>query len=64
MVSPPPSQSSRRRVRVWFGSHPIADQIAEQTLAARFEAGMRRRFGGLRITNDPVPAGPDETPRP
>lgn len=64
MVSPPSPHSSRRRVRVWFGTHPIADQVAEQALAARFEVAMRRRFGGLRITNDPVPAVPEETPRP
>ena len=46
----------RRRVRVWFGSHPIADYTAEVPLANRYEQAMRRRFAGLRVTNDPLAA--------
>lgn len=44
----------RRRVRVWFGNHPIADYIAEVPLAARYEQAMRRRFAGLKVTNEVV----------
>lgn len=44
----------RHRVRVWFGSHVIATYVAEPALAARHEAAMRRRFAGLRVTNDPI----------
>lgn len=47
----------RRRVRVWFGDHVIADYCAEPALAARYAAAMERRFAGLRVTNDPVPNG-------
>lgn len=45
---------ARRRVQVWFGSHPIATYVAEPALAARYEAAMRRRFAGLRVTNVPI----------
>ncbi|WP_020386443.1 hypothetical protein [Kribbella catacumbae] len=44
--------SSRRRVRLWFGPHQIADFIGEAAHADRYEAAMRRRFPGLQITND------------
>ncbi|MFD7158316.1 hypothetical protein ACFV9C_27215 [Kribbella sp. NPDC059898] len=44
----------RRRVRVWFGEHSIATYVAEPALAARYEAAMRRRFAGLRVTNEPI----------
>jgi hypothetical protein len=47
--------TSRRRVRVWFGRHAIADYRAEADLAERYAAAMARRFPGLRITNDPLP---------
>jgi hypothetical protein len=43
---------ARYRVRVWCGGNPIADYIAERSLADRFEAAMRRRFLGLRVTNE------------
>jgi len=43
-----------RRVRVWFGGNTIADQTFDAEKAAMYEAGMRRRFAGLNITNDPV----------
>lgn len=60
--------AGRRRVRVWFGSHVIADYIAEPGLAARYEQAMRRRFAGLKVTSDPVAApvtaAPPDTARP
>ncbi|NIK56603.1 hypothetical protein [Kribbella shirazensis] len=46
---------SRRRVRLWFGPHQLADYIGEPAAAARHEAAMRRRFPGLAITNEPLP---------
>lgn len=42
----------RRKVRVWFGEHVIAQYVAEAPLAARYEQAMRRRFACLRVTND------------
>jgi hypothetical protein len=54
----------RRRVRVWFGNHVIADYRAEADLAERYVAAMSRRFTGLRITNDPVPEPDTAVPRP
>jgi hypothetical protein len=52
------SRQYRRRVRVWFGEHVIAQYVAEAPLAARYEQAMRRRFAGLRVTNDIL--GPQE----
>lgn len=49
----------RRRVRVWFGETPISDYVAAPDIAERYEAAMRRRFAGLRITNEPLPDLPD-----
>lgn len=46
------ARQHRRRVRVWFGEHVIAQYVAEAPLAARYEQAMRRRFAGLRVTND------------
>ena len=43
-----------RRVRVWFCMTAIADQVAEPVLATHYEQAMRRRFAGLRVTNEPV----------
>jgi hypothetical protein len=60
-AQPQPQQyasSSRWRVRVWFGDHPIADYTAEQELAARYAAAMKSRFGDLPITTEPVLANP------
>lgn len=51
----------RRRVRVWFGEHAIADYVAAPALAAQYEAAMVRRFAGLRVTNEQLP---DLPPRP
>lgn len=45
----------RRRVRVWFGDHVVADYRAEAELAERYAAAMSRRFAGLRVTSDPIP---------
>ena len=53
------SRQQRRRVRVWFGAHVIAQYVAEAPLAARYEQAMRRRFAGLRVTNDLL--GPQES---
>ena len=44
----------RRHVRVWFGEHVIGWYQAEPALAHRYEQAMRRRFAGLKVTNDPV----------
>ncbi|MPZ94578.1 MAG: hypothetical protein GEU96_06585 [Propionibacteriales bacterium] len=41
-------------MRVWFGNVPIADHVAEQALAKRYVATMRRRFDGLRVTIEPL----------
>ncbi len=46
------SRQHRRRVRVWFGEHVIAQYVADAPLAARYEQAMRRRFAGLKVTND------------
>ncbi|HEY0693010.1 MAG TPA: hypothetical protein VGD71_28690 [Kribbella sp.] len=56
--------TGRRRVRVWFGASAIADYIAPDEQAEQYAAAMARRFGGLRVTNDPFPdlPGPDELP--
>jgi len=43
-----------RCVRVWFGECVICELIAEPTKAAEIEAGMLRRFAGLRVTNELV----------
>lgn len=51
--------TGRRRVRVWFGDVPICDHVAVSELAARYEVAMRRRFAGLRVTNEPLPDLPD-----
>lgn len=49
---PPTVANDRRRVRVWFGRHVIADVIEPAPKAAQTEAGWRRRWEGLRVTND------------
>ena len=51
----PVAGTPRRRVRVWFGDHVVADYQAEADLADRYAAAMSRRFGGLRVTSEPVP---------
>ena len=52
------SLPARRRVRLWFGQHVIADYIGDPAGATRYESAMRRRFPGLDITNDPLPIAP------
>lgn len=48
-------------VRVWFGSHVLAEHHACAAEAARYAAAMELRFAGLRVTNEPddqeVPVG-------
>lgn len=62
MTVPEGESPPRRRVRVWFGEHVIAEHIAEPATADRFEQAMRRRFGALRTTNEPLPvAAPRST---
>jgi hypothetical protein len=52
-------RQERRRVRVWFGKHVIAQYVAEPALAAQYEQAMRRRFAGLKVTNNLVGAAAD-----
>ncbi|TDW16969.1 hypothetical protein [Kribbella kalugense] len=54
----PGSFPPRRRVRLWFGPHQIAEYIGDPPAATRYEAAMRRRFPGLDTTNDPVSIAP------
>ncbi|GAA1711567.1 hypothetical protein GCM10009745_69580 [Kribbella yunnanensis] len=60
MTSPgrhaPPTE---RRVRVWFGEHLIAEHVGNAVDAADYEAGMRRRFASLRVTNELIAAVPN-----
>ena len=64
-VLPGDPPGPRRRVRVWFGEHVIADHVAEAATAERYEQAMRRRFAGLRTTNDPFPLStPQPAPEP
>ncbi|TCO47733.1 hypothetical protein EV646_105289 [Kribbella antiqua] len=46
--------AAHRRVRVWFGAHPIADHTATAEQAVQYEEAMRRRFASLRVTSEPV----------
>lgn len=46
----------QHKVRVWFGHTAIATHVAEPAAAARYAAAMDRRFPGLPITNEPIPA--------
>jgi hypothetical protein len=54
-LTKPESGTQRRRVRVWFGDHVVADYQAEAELADRYAAAMSRRFAGLRVTSEPIP---------
>lgn len=51
-VAAPTLGTPLRQVRVWFGSHVVAEYEAAPQLAARYENAMRRRFAGLRVTSD------------
>jgi hypothetical protein len=54
MTVSPSNPAEQRRVRVWFGTHPIADHTTALDQAAQYEEAMRRRFASLRVTNEPV----------
>ncbi len=54
-MSDDPAGPQRRRVRVWFGDHVVADYRAEADVADRYAAAMSRRFAGLRVTSEPIP---------
>lgn len=51
-------RAQQRRVRVWFGSCPICDYLGDPEDAERYERAMRRRFNGLRVTNEAIPTQP------
>jgi hypothetical protein len=46
------SRQHRRRVRVWFGEHVIAQYVAEAPHRLFVAGRERRRFAGLKVTND------------
>lgn len=47
-------RTGARVVRVWFSSRVVCEHPTETAAeAAEFAEGMRRRFAGLRITDDP-----------
>lgn len=48
----------RRLVRVWFGTQPICEYLGEPAAAERYERAMRRRYRGLRVTNEAAPSTP------
>jgi len=54
-----PMTNDVRRVRVWFGRRLIFDYLADPDLAQRYEDAMRRRFAGVRITNEPAATSRD-----
>lgn len=65
MSATEPQTTERRHVKVWFGSHVIAQYIAEPSLAERYAEAMGRRFAGLKVTNDLVPvSSPAPVPLP
>ncbi|GAA3084070.1 hypothetical protein JOF29_004408 [Kribbella aluminosa] len=57
-----PQPLPRFHVRVWFGEHVIAQYSAEEALADRYAAAMRRRFACLKVTTDPIVAAPADPP--
>lgn len=48
------AESSRCRVRVWFGEQVLCQYSAPRPQAERYAAAMRRRFLGLRVTVEAV----------
>lgn len=50
-VRPP---TTARCVRVWFGTRVIASTVTKPADATAYEAAMRRRFAGRRVTNGAV----------
>ena len=53
------STTCRYRVRLWFGPYRISEYVGDDAAAARYEAKMRRRFPGLDVTSEPLPASTD-----
>jgi hypothetical protein len=47
-------QPTNRCVQVWFGENLIAEYVGDANAAVQYEAGMRRRFLSLRVTNEPA----------
>lgn len=56
-IEEPEPDSLHRRVRVWFGEYIIVEKVARPALASQLADGWRRRFPGLRVTNDPALGG-------
>jgi hypothetical protein len=50
------STTDKRRVRVWFGTHPIATYTATEDQAEQYARLMAQRFAGLKITIDNAPS--------
>ncbi len=48
-------EADRLQVRVWFGSHTIAEYTGDSTHARRYAEAMRRRFPSLRVSAEPLP---------
>lgn len=44
-------------VKLWFGQHVIGEFIGDRDHAERYAEAMDQRFGGLKITTDPIPPG-------
>jgi hypothetical protein len=49
-----PVAKRTNRVRVWFGSHVIAEYVADLCEAEKYAVAIQRRFLGLRVTNEPL----------
>lgn len=45
-----------RWVRVWFGAHVVTEYVAAPERAVQYAEAVGRRFAGLRVTVDDVPA--------
>lgn len=54
----------QRRVRIWLGELLVAEYVADRERANRYRRVMAPRFTGLRITIEPLPAGPVDPARP
>lgn len=50
----------RRHVRLFFGSHVIAEYWADPERAAHFAEVIGSRFGGLRVENIAAPVDPGQ----
>jgi len=59
-----PVPAPMRRVRVWFGEIPIADYSADLAKAVEYADAMKRRFAGLRVTNEPLSEATEFRPLP